>query len=89
MSVVYIRDAPLDIRGGGQKKNEKNSLSPQKSEKKFVENVGRKLGKIVVEIFEKYVDQKKTPNGNVNKNSSPPPPPPDIKWCVPNHYTSQ
>ena len=35
------------------KTNEKNSLSRQK----FVENVGRR--KFVVEIFEKYVDQKK------------------------------
>ena len=36
----------------------KKSLSPQKSEKKLVENVGRKK-KFVVEIYEKYVDQKK------------------------------
>ena len=36
------------------KTNEKNSLSRQK----FVENVGRRR-KFVVEIFEKYVDQKK------------------------------
>ena len=39
------------------KKYEKKSLSPQKSVKNFVENVGRK--KIVVEIYEKYVDHKK------------------------------
>ena len=36
------------------KTNEKNSLSRQK----FVENVGRRR-KFVVEIYEKYVDQKK------------------------------
>ena len=33
-------------------------MSPQKTEKKFVENVGRKK-KFVVEIDEKYVDQEK------------------------------
>ena len=33
-------------------------MSPQKAEKKIVENVGRKI-KFVVEIDEKYIDQKK------------------------------
>ena len=60
LSVIKaVRDAPFDIWGGGaQIKIEINSLSPQKLEKKFVENVGRKK-KFVVEIDEKYVDQKK------------------------------
>ena len=44
--------------GGGAEKIEKNSLSPQKSEKKCVANVGRKKN-FVVEIDDKYVDQKK------------------------------
>ena len=58
---MTVRDAPFDIWGGGggpRLKLKKNSLSPQKSEKKFVKNVSRKK-KLVVEIDEKYVDQKK------------------------------
>ena len=45
--------------GGVVEKNEIYSLSPQTSEKKFVENVGRKK-KFVVEIDEKYVTTKNT-----------------------------
>ena len=44
--------------GGGQIKIEKNSLSPQKSEKKVCWICEQKK-KFVVEIDEKYVDQKK------------------------------
>ena len=57
---THLRDAPFDIwRGGGEaRKNMKKSLSLQKSEKKFVENVGRKE-KFVVKIDKNYVDQKK------------------------------
>ena len=44
----------------------KKIVCRHKSQKKeIVENVGIKK-KVVVEIDEKYVDQKKTPNGNVH-----------------------
>ena len=53
-----IRDAPFDIWGGAARLKLKKIVCRHESQKKkFVENVSRK--KIVVEIDEKYVDQKK------------------------------
>ena len=54
-----IRDAPFDIWGGGPREFFLKIVCRHKSQKKkFVENVGRKK-QFVVEIDEKYVDQKK------------------------------
>ena len=56
--------------GGGARKKLKKIVCRHKSQKKnFVENVGRKR-KFVVEIDDKYVDQKKTPNGNIHNRES-------------------
>ena len=55
-----FRDAPIDIWGGGGgawKKIKINSLSPQKSEKEVCWKCEQKK-QFVVEIDEKYVDQK-------------------------------
>ena len=60
----------ISERGGGPRKKLKKIVCCHKSrKKKFVENVGRKK-KFVVEIYEKYVDQKKTPNGNLHNKES-------------------
>ena len=55
-----FRDAPFDIWGGGGPgiKLKKKVCCHERQKKKFAENVGRKK-KFVVEIDEKYVDQKK------------------------------
>ena len=56
-----FRDAPFDIwggEGGGLEKNEKKICRHKNPKKKCVANVGRKK-KFLVEIDEKYVDQKK------------------------------
>ena len=50
---MYIQHSISGEVGGGSRKK---CLSPQKSEKKLVENVDRKK-KFVVEIDEKYADQ--------------------------------
>ena len=58
--ITQIRDAPFDIRGWGwaRKKLKKLDCRHKSQKKKFVENVGRKK-QFVVEIDEKYSDQKK------------------------------
>ena len=62
---VGLRDAPFNIwGGGGARKNMKKKQFVTTKIKKIVENVGRKI-KFVVEIQEKYVDQKKTRQKNI------------------------
>ena len=68
---IEIRDAPFDIwGGGGARKKMKKKVCLHKSQKKKVcWKCGQKK-KIVVGIDEKYVDQKKTPTGNVHNRES-------------------
>ena len=57
--IAYLRDEPFYIWGGGEglEENGKNKFVATKVRKKVCGKCGRK--KIVVEIDEKYVDQKK------------------------------